>query len=470
MSSSPPDDAAPAEPANLPELAPPAVVPVVPLPGEGIGSDRAYIDTADTAGWPARTDLLAPIRQPPEVPNAAWWAYRRQLALALMPELGVTFRALRWRLDELHLPLACRQPLYWDGSGWQAVMLSVLPSCFTATDLAGRHPESSLAATCRPTAAEVQRMSRSGPPVVYQANGMTVGDHRLCIGVFRDRDARLALERERRLLELPSGDINWREWLRHIPVGGRVDGGRWRLSLIDNHILIAGITDAGKSSVVWSIMAGAAPAIRAGVVRVHALDPKRLELALGRGCFASYAAKPDDLVEALRRAVQTMEDRSEQLAGQARKFTPSPVMPLEVVLIDELGYLLALVPDRKAQAEVKLLLNTLLNLGRAAGICVVGGLQDPRKETIESRDLWPTKVAMRLTREMARLVLGTEALEAGARCDLITKDMAGTAFVLEADAPDHPVQVRAFWVSDQDVKQLEAALGPVVQPAPPPDD
>jgi S-DNA-T family DNA segregation ATPase FtsK/SpoIIIE len=228
--------------------------------------------------------------------------------------------------------------------------------------------------------------------------------------------------------------------------------------------LIAGITGSGKSSVVWSVVAGAAPAIRAGVMRVHALDPKRLELAFGRGCFASYAAKPDDLVEARRRAVQTMEDRTEQLAGLAREFTPTPAMPLEVVLIDEIGYLLALVPDRKAQAEVKLLLNTLLNLGRAAGICVVGGLQDPRKETIESRDQWPTKVAMRLTREMARLVLGTEALEAGARCDLITKDMAGTAFVLEADAPDQPVQVRAFWVSDDNVKQLERALAPYVRP------
>lgn len=459
----------PAEPGDLPELVPPVVVPIIPLPGEGgVGTERTFIDLADAAGWPARTDQLVPVHQPPDVPNGGWWAYRRQIASALRPEAGATFHALRWRVDELHLPLACRQPLYWDGRSWQAVTLPVPPSCFTATDPAGRHPESSLKASCRPSAAEVVRMSRSGPPAVYQANGMTAGDHQLCIGAFRARHARLALERERRLLELPSGDVNWREWLRHIPVGGRADGGRWRLSLIDSHIMIAGITDAGKSSVVWSIMAGVAPAIREGVVRVHALDPKRLELALGRGCFASYAAKPDDLVEALRRAVKTMEDRSEQLAGQARKFTPSPEMPLEIVLIDELGYLLALVPDRKAQAEIKQLLNTLLNLGRAAGICVVGGLQDPRKETIESRDLWPTKVAMRLTREMARLVLGTEALEAGARCDLITKDMAGTAFVLEADAPDQPVQVRAFWVSDADVKQLEAALGPVIHSEAPP--
>lgn len=465
MSNPPPDDAVPAEPADLPELAPPVVVPIVPLPGEtGVGSDRTYIDTADVASWPARTDQLVPVRQPPDAPNAAWWAYRRQLALALMPELGITFRGLRWRVDELHLPLVCRQPLYWDGSGWHAVMLPASPSCFTATNPAGRNPEGSLRASCRPTAAEVARMSRSGPPVVYQANGETAGDHRFCIAAYRHQRDRLALERERRLLELPGGGVNWSQWLRQVPVGGRADGSPWLLSLIDNHIMIAGITDAGKSSVVWSIVAGAAPAIRESVVRIHALDPKRLELAMGRGCFASYAAKPDDLVEALRRAVQTMENRSEQLAGHARKFTPTPEMPLEVVLIDELGYLLALVPDRKAQAEIKQLLNTLLNLGRAAGICVVGGLQDPRKETIESRDLWPTKVAMRLTREMARLVLGTEALEAGARCDLITKEMAGTAFVLEADAPDQPVQVRAFWAGDEDVKQLEAALAPYVRP------
>jgi S-DNA-T family DNA segregation ATPase FtsK/SpoIIIE len=450
---------------ELPELAPPVVTPIVPSAAEvGADSDRAYIDTADVVGWPARTDQLVPVRQPAEVPNTLWWAYRKRLATHLAPIGGVTFHHLRWRVDELHLPLTCRQPLYRNENGWQAVMLPVSPSCATVTDPAGRRPESSLKASCRPTAAEVERMARSGPPAVYQAGGVTAGDHAVCIAAFREEHARLAWEWEQRLLELPSGGTDWREWLRHVAVGGRADGGRWRLSLIDSHVLIAGITGSGKSSVVWSVVAGAAPAIRAGVMRVHALDPKRLELAFGRGCFASYAAKPDDLVEALRRAVQTMEDRTEQLAGLAREFTPTPAMPLEVVLIDEIGYLLALVPDRKAQAEVKLLLNTLLNLGRAAGICVVGGLQDPRKETIESRDQWPTKVAMRLTREMARLVLGTEALEAGARCDLITKDMAGTAFVLEADAPDQPVQVRAFWVSDDNVKQLERALAPYVRP------
>ncbi len=142
---------------------------------------------------------------------------------------------------------------------------------------------------------------------------------------------------------------DWRHWLSRVKVGVRADGGTWRVSLIDNHILVAGITDAGKSSVLWSIVSGVAPAIAWGVARIHALDPKRMELAIGRECFASYAAGVDDMVDALRWAVQTMEDRTEELAGRARKFTPARGMPLEIIMIDELGYLLALITDRHVE-------------------------------------------------------------------------------------------------------------------------
>jgi S-DNA-T family DNA segregation ATPase FtsK/SpoIIIE len=374
------------------------------------------------------------------------------------------FKDLFWIKKQLHLPIFCRTPVYFFDPFWMSLDLDYgdggvfLADCSTANKIRGKYDIHGHG--YRPTANEVKRMAREGPPVVETIDGLEHGKHGHCIRAFQRTQNLATRPPEPDLNERGSKNEDWRYWLRHVKVGVRADGGTWRVSLIDNHILITGITDAGKSSVMWSIVAGVAPAIEWGVARIHALDPKRMELAIGRECFASYAAGVDDMVDALRWAVQTMEDRTEELAGRARKFTPARAMPLEIIMIDELGYLLSLIADRKAQGEVKQLLTTLLVLGRAAGICVVGGVQDPRKEVIESRDLWPTKIAMRLSRDMVRLVLGSDALEAGARCDLITPDMAGTAFVLGDAASGAPVQVRAFWLSDADIQRLQFALAP----------
>jgi S-DNA-T family DNA segregation ATPase FtsK/SpoIIIE len=156
--------------------------------------------------------------------------------------------------------------------------------------------------------------------------------------------------------------------------------------------------------------------------------------------------------------VDELHYRTEAMSGQSRKFTPSKNMPLNVVIIDELGYLLRLLPDRAQRQEAQELLTTVLVLGRAVGICLIGALQDPRKEVLDSRDLWPTKVALRLTREMTDLVLGRGAWEAGARCDQITPEYAGAAYVLDEATTTMPQLVRAWWFSDDDVKKLERDL------------
>jgi S-DNA-T family DNA segregation ATPase FtsK/SpoIIIE len=82
---------------------------------------------------------------------------------------------------------------------------------------------------------------------------------------------------------------------------------------------------------------------------------------------------------------------------------------------------------------------------------VVAALQDPRKDVLSIRNLFPDRIAMRLDEpEQVDMVLGDGARDRGAACELISPDPAigaGVAFVrLEAD-PD-PVRVRAGWVSD----------------------
>jgi S-DNA-T family DNA segregation ATPase FtsK/SpoIIIE len=102
-------------------------------------------------------------------------------------------------------------------------------------------------------------------------------------------------------------------------------------------------------------------------------------------------------------------------------------------------------------------LATLTTQGRAVGYCVVAALQDPRKDVLTIRNLFPDRIAMRLDEpEQVDMVLGDGARDRGATCELISADPAvgaGVAFVrLEAD-PD-PVRVRAGWVTDDDIRAM----------------
>ena len=106
-------------------------------------------------------------------------------------------------------------------------------------------------------------------------------------------------------------------------------------------------------------------------------------------------------------------------------------------------------------------LATLTTQGRAVGYSVVAALQDPRKDVLTIRNLFPDRIAMRLDEpEQVDMVLGDGARDRGAACELISTDPAtgaGVAFVrLEAD-PD-PVRVRAGWVTDADIRDMADQL------------
>jgi S-DNA-T family DNA segregation ATPase FtsK/SpoIIIE len=248
--------------------------------------------------------------------------------------------------------------------------------------------------------------------------------------------------------------------LRALPVGRREDGSLWTLCLKGTHVLVVGATGAGKNSILWGVVRALLPAIRDGLVRVLAADPKRMELAYGRPMFAWYAADPGEVVELLEGAVAGMQARAASLAGQQRDHTPTREHPFVVVLLDEIAFLTAYQPDRKLRERVVAALATLTTQGRAVGYCVVAALQDPRKEVLTIRNLFPDRIAMRLDEaQQVDLVLGDGARDRGAACELISSDPAvgaGVAYVrLEAD-PD-PIRVRAAWVSDEDIRDMCAA-------------
>jgi DNA segregation ATPase FtsK/SpoIIIE, S-DNA-T family len=258
--------------------------------------------------------------------------------------------------------------------------------------------------------------------------------------------------------------------LRALEVGRREDGLPWLVKLHGTHVLIAGATGAGKASLLWGLVRAMFPLMQDGLVRVLAADPKLMELAFGRIIFdthGEYAATPARIADMLDRAVADMQRRAARFAGNQRDHTPTIADPFTVILVDEVAFLTAYQPDRKLRDRIMNALATLTTQGRAVGYCVVAALQDPRKDVLTIRNLFPDRIAMRLDEpEQTDMVLGDGARDRGAACELISSNPAtgaGVAFVrIEAD-PD-PVRVRAGWVSDTDIADLAAACYPDTVP------
>ena len=94
-----------------------------------------------------------------------------------------------------------------------------------------------------------------------------------------------------------------------------------------------------------------------------------------------------------------------------------------MVLVDEVAFLTAYQPDRKLKERIMLALATLTTQGRALGYAVVAALQDPRKDVLTIRNLFPDRIAMRLDEpEQVDMVLGDGARDRGATCELISSD------------------------------------------------
>jgi DNA segregation ATPase FtsK/SpoIIIE, S-DNA-T family len=172
------------------------------------------------------------------------------------------------------------------------------------------------------------------------AHGLRV--HACRVRVSRPGFVRLELLRRDSLAQvIPALPIPEETDLRALPVGGREDGSVWTLRLRGTHVLVVGATGAGKNSGIWSLIRAMLPAIRAGLVRVLAADPKLMELAYGRPLFSWYASGPGEIAEMLEAAVAGMQARAASLAGQQRDHSPTREHPLVVVLLDEIAFLTA---------------------------------------------------------------------------------------------------------------------------------
>jgi S-DNA-T family DNA segregation ATPase FtsK/SpoIIIE len=244
--------------------------------------------------------------------------------------------------------------------------------------------------------------------------------------------------------------------LTALPVGSRDDGDRFHLRLAGTHILIAGATGSGKGSVIWSTITALASGVRAGLVDIWAVDPKGgMELGGGAALFTRFVhTGPTAVAELLEDAVALIRARASRMRGTARLHTPTPAEPAVVIVIDELAAITAYLTDRTAKERIRTALGVVLTQGRAVGVHVIAALQDPRKEVIGYRNLFPTRIALRLAEAgEVDLVLGDGARNRGAVCDRIPHSTPGVGYVVEDGSP-MPVRVRFAYLTDTDITAM----------------
>jgi DNA segregation ATPase FtsK/SpoIIIE, S-DNA-T family len=245
--------------------------------------------------------------------------------------------------------------------------------------------------------------------------------------------------------------------LRRVWAGRTEYGQDWFVPLtgLASHALIAGATGAGKNSVMWCPLVTIAPAIRDGLVRVSGIDPKGMELAYGRGIFHRYAVTGTEALHLLDELVAAMQVRKTKFAGHVRSVPVSREYPLELLEFDEIGALTKYI-DRKTREAITERVALLTTQGRALGFTVRGYVQEPTKDTVPVRELFPRRICLRVTaKSHVGMVLGDQAYERGAWANRITEDEAGVGYVF-GEGIREPLRIRAGWVPDQTIKQLEA--------------
>ncbi|GAA3352473.1 FtsK/SpoIIIE domain-containing protein [Saccharopolyspora gregorii] len=282
------------------------------------------------------------------------------------------------------------------------------------------------------------------------------------------RPGRIALDLQRRepfdemVVPLPElGEQASAVDLGRLEIGRDEYGRPLTLDLLrrDLHVLFGGATGAGKGSWLWTLLRTLAPLVKAGHVRLWVVDPKGgQEFGAGRAMFHAFADNARDGLTLVDTYVKTLDARKLDL-GRAgiRTATPSVETPLDVLVIDELSAMTAY-GDKDIIRAFEPLISTALTQFRSVGGRVVGATQEPTKDVIPMRGLFPTKIALRLDQaSYVDMCLGEGARDMGAFADKIPAYLPGVAYVKQ-DGRREPLRSRAPYNTDADILQLRDDL------------
>jgi S-DNA-T family DNA segregation ATPase FtsK/SpoIIIE len=234
----------------------------------------------------------------------------------------------------------------------------------------------------------------------------------------------------------------------------------WPISVVGGHLAIGAGSGAGKASIPWNVMRCLAPAIADRTVRLHFIDPKRMELCQAREIAESYETdhgtpgEGDGVLGLLERLVGDMQDAQDRAANLGeRDFEPSQDAPLDLLIIDELAPLLVYWP-RAIRDKIEALLGLILTQGRATGYIVIGEIQEPTKDKFKIRDLFGRRIGLRVPTEAhAEAILADDAVDRGGLCHLIPESLPGVAFQM-LDDEVYATRARSGHVTNADIAEL----------------
>ena len=248
--------------------------------------------------------------------------------------------------------------------------------------------------------------------------------------------------------------------LRRVVIGRTETGKPLRLPLLGTHVLTCGVSGAGKGSLLWAVARALAPAVRAGRVKLYGIDPKGgMELGQAPEVFEQVVYDNGSrAVTLLERLAQEVKRRAESYRGRRRMWTAESGDPFILLVVDELADVIAYQTDKNLRERATRAVQAITSQGRAPGVCVLGLLQDPRKEIVAFRHLFSTRIAMRLDEPaQVDMVLGDGVRKRGAAAHEISENTPGVAWVKE-DGRREPVRARVFHVTDDHLAQLVAYL------------
>lgn len=216
--------------------------------------------------------------------------------------------------------------------------------------------------------------------------------------------------------------------------------------------LIAGGKGAGKSTECWRILQALVELLIP--FRVRCYDPKGgMEFIDLMGKAHKYEASPTAWPDFLREAIKDLNERMAALKKAGHKKCPinDPRFPLDVMVIDELLTVIAMMKGRKIKIggqEVPALeaFMVFLSQCRAAGFTVIACTQLTQKEALGViRDLFDYVTCLRVASpEMVRAVLGDSNLYPAHQIPA-DDEHAGIGFMVTEEGA---IKYRTAWVDN----------------------
>lgn len=295
-----------------------------------------------------------------------------------------------------------------------------------------------------------------GPGVKVAALRGLVDEIKVSLGLSRDQAIRHYVDGGAFVFEVPKSEDQrfpvfademwaeypWDDTRLEAPIGRDILG---EIVCVDfsspntPHLLIAGMTGAGKSVALETLLLGLVERRPPSQLRLNLIDPKGTELTAFEGSpylEGEIGWLPEDAIAVLGRLAGEMDRRYRELLGPAKKRDISQYnasvdaadqIPWQIVVLDEYADLTS---DKEDRRDIEEPLQRIAQKGRACGIHLVVATQRPSAEVITSeiRSNLPAQLALRVFNAIdSRIVIGEGGAEALAgRGDALFRTPGGT--------------------------------------------